>query len=443
MNLIYYSSIPIYYVDARNINESQNSTNQDINTVCSLNRYSSNYTWNIYYNEGITDRLLSCGDEYPTYIEFEEEATPEYFLHEDYGYINKQIDSLDFYYFHYLDTAIEEYIEIQETMTDTSSNNYNVTGYKFLGKKCNGGNGINENKGTCWWEEINNNYWSISSDTYTIENNIYTINFKFNFDISNENYKVVKLAVQHKPSNFNLKIFTRDESGTKYQDNDINTIRWDYSQEWIHINNNVVGIYTTNKPEYDNIEYRFYTKRNREYQLISFYNYKKEKKEITSERIDSLIYKTYYLATNNIQYWIETGTINLGTNYPNNLYIFNTYGVNQADIIRPYFNTQVYYVMQENILDNIVINYTGNNNNIQENIKVKVSNDLMREEYENSTSVNFDGLMEIVEEYKQYKEEWLSLFYNIYDYLPQIIKHILIVTYFLLHCYGIFLIFKD
>lgn len=68
---IYYSSWPVYYIGRKWGNSS--NTNEDITTICNKSDASDTYDTTIYYNDGLMSTPLSCGDTFPTYLDFIEQ----------------------------------------------------------------------------------------------------------------------------------------------------------------------------------------------------------------------------------------------------------------------------------------------------------------------------------------------------------------------------------
>ena len=361
------------------------------------------------------------------------------------SYINRQIQSLDMY----INVGLSQ-VPLQDTRTfkmeytfnTNSSNAYRIKGYYMYGKVCNNNDQLGTEK-TCWWEEVPNTYWNITNDTETDNTTSYTYEFTLNYDLTNSTttYDQIKLAIEQMPSEFKLKVYSYETD--RSNSFDLNVMKKEYSKEIISITHNINGILVDKKPTNNNtINYRFYQKRTSEWGLglNYFYYYYKDKNTISDQTIPTSIYETY--TDGATTFWIETGTILLGENENNKLYIFSSYEeTEQAQSYKFYFNTDVYYTISKSF--EFIINYTGDGTQINEEVKPYIDNNFIQEEYNNSTIVDLSNIEEIIEEYKQYKEQWLLLFNSVYQYIPNILKNLLLILYTILHCYGIYLIFKD
>lgn len=100
---IYYSSWPIYYI-GRKMPENV-STNEDINTICNKIDKSNTYDATIYYNDGQASTSLTCGDTFPTYLDYvnnqvvpniQVSDTSYRYTEEDNNFIYKKIASITF-----------------------------------------------------------------------------------------------------------------------------------------------------------------------------------------------------------------------------------------------------------------------------------------------------------------------------------------------------------
>lgn len=102
----YYSSLPIYYVNPKTNIFNSNTAYNDFNDICSSNFTSSDvYDTTIYYNNGLYSMPLTCGDSYPTYLNYIENqvvpnisvaATSYRYTEEDNNFIYKKIVDITF-----------------------------------------------------------------------------------------------------------------------------------------------------------------------------------------------------------------------------------------------------------------------------------------------------------------------------------------------------------
>lgn len=369
--------------------------------------------------------------------------SPIIFLDKYEVYYSQQIQSLDLYF---INSTQNEKYQIEIESTNFTQANYTPSYYRFYGEKCNTTNGV-----TCWWEQISNNNSSITNDTYTYENNKIIIEFDLTIDTSNYNF--IKVAIGVLPNMFDLTI--RNTNNTNFSI-DLNNIGSEYNLISYNVMDELKALYIDSKS--NDINYRYYIKRPLEYDTISSYYYDKQN-NIIENSIDSTIFKQGYYeidtqpfyggveATYNNSlgqytelgnYYIETGLIQLGPNKRYALYIaseiFNRDRYSQHNI---YVNDKVYYGYTNDFT--LKIEY----GNTHIDTTYNVTNEYLASAFENVSDVNFESIKDIINEYEEYKDQWLAIFNSIYDPMPNVIKHILVVIYFMACSYGIFLIFKD
>lgn len=451
----YYSSIPLYMINKKSFKSSLNNTvrfpengseatNDSIETICNNNDFTISYDQNLTIN--YNNLQMECGQEYPTVSnQYSNEYTID--IKNDF---EKQIQSIDIYVDSETYTTYDRKYKLEFEYKEGFTNTYLVKAYKFYGKKCNINNN-NQNNKTCWWEEIqqdNSNpiiYVDNDSETYTQDT--YTYELELIYDMTGQDYKEIKLAIVNDSKNFDFTIKSTTDNDIDYE---LNTIYYDYCREITTINKSIAGILVNQKPTIKNdIMYRFYTKVNgneaTDTGQISYYYYNKKWNQIQDKWVayDNYIYYKEPRLLGYIYNWILTGTIEMGENKEETLFIFMSYTNDNGrnDIYKNYFNTQVYYTITDN-MNKININYTGTGGNIQQNIEVDIQATYIAEEQDYLLSGTFTYLSEIIEEYTQYKNEWINLFDNIYQPMPRIIKQIAIFLYSMLWIFGIYKITK-
>lgn len=385
-------------------------TNDWFSTITSNNNiriYGSNVDIGVYQN-----RWPSPAPQDLEYYSFQN-SREKYYLKWTINF-SRQLSSLDIYLPY---ETWNSKFEIDIT-SEEYNNDFIPSAYRFYGKKCNGD--------TCYWEQTTTNV-SISNDSYESINN--GIKIKFELQASNNNYEEIKLAIVTLAKNCNITI---SDTTTDIYYYDINVVGDNYSLNHFTPYGNIIGILINSKNN-NNINYRTYSKRNKEWDNITFYQYIKDINTI-KDSISSDVYKVD-------NFYIETTTQNLGSNSLYELYILLTsMGTNQTPIQEDYYiytSTDVYYTKSNNMTFNIQYE------NIDETITINNQNSFISSELNNVTSVNFDYMQQLVNEYRQYKEDWIELFESIYNPLPEVIKNMLVIIYFMALCYGIFLIFKD
>lgn len=428
MGYIYYSDFDLYYIGSKMTNYNET---REITTFCNQATNDSNELTNfVTYETGISSQTLTCGDTIETYVE-QQNNVPQYNEKINY-YHSGEVKSIDMYFLRNI-TNNKYKITIESEVFN--QNTFTPTNYKFYGKKC--------NNQTCYWEEVNNNS-NVSNQTYTYDTNKIIIDFDLTIDTSN--YYEIKLGIETKAKMFDLKIEDIQNENFTF---DFNEVGIEYNIEVYDTLNEIKAIYINSKSQ--DINYRFYLKNDREYAYQYFYKFIKEN-NIVESGISTTNFKVSYFENNNNEQlpglmlgsldnmgelYIETGLIELGPNKPNVLYIYmeDEQGTLQDNYV--YYNDQVYYTYTNNFTFNI--NY-GNTN---ETINYEVNNQFLNNQFNNANKVDFSTINEIVQEYEQYKEQWLDIFYSFYEPLPQIVKHIFIILYFTMLAYGIFLIYKD
>lgn len=421
---IYYSSLPVYY---SNIDTSLND--EKIEDLC--NKTISNY-WTqakIYYADSEINEL-KCGDSFTTY------TNQKKWNEKIKVYYEKDTKSIDM---HFLDDIQDTYkIEIESEKFN--QNNFTPTDYIFYGEKCDNINGK-----TCYWEQKeNSNSSTITNINYKYEEN--KIIITFDLDINLENYIMMKLAIINSIEEYSINIANMNNTEFLL---DLNQIGHNYTLVTTMQLNNINALYVNSKS--GTINYKFYEKRIQEYGDTTYYEYDKIN-NIVENSISTATYKnsffindsgmyTYWLlATNDYKgnFYIQSGDIKLGENSNVALYIAGTEKedgrVGETSI---YMSDEVYFSFTTNY--DLTINY----GDINENINYKVTNTYLSTKFENVNNQDFGILTDIVEEYEQYKTDWLLLFYSIYDPLPKVLKDSLIAMYFLGLCYGIFIIFRN
>lgn len=412
-----YSTLPIKYIDNYYVNgESANRTNKTEQQICNEKTIITDaYDTEVEYKGNI----LNCGDNYPTYIDYTNDI-PTYIEQYDINY-TKEIKSIDIY--HTLPNIQKEKwkieIENDEIITPT---------YTIYGKKC-------ENT-TCYWENANNGYISNTNTEKT--NNITTITFEEQETIGT--YTTYKIAIEiNTEEESNIKIYNIENTNINV---DINTIGKEYNIESYIVTTNT-GILVNGKN--NNLNYRTYTKRDTPFKDITYYQYHKSS-NLVKEDLQSNIFKIGLTTTNRIlygseklttYYYIQTTNLEIGANSDNSLYILLLPFENSNNIYYVYYNTEVYYTKSNNLT------FTIDYNNTQTTKTVNVDNGYITNNYNNITNINLSDIERIVLEYEQYKNDWIELWESIYNPLPNIIKHIMIILYTGALTYGIFLIWKD
>lgn len=428
---IYYATKPIYFNNIQYANQTNNKTIQETCNITPSNQWTDA---KFIYNDDTMSTELSCGDSITTYYE-QMNSAPVYNEKMNIYYAG-ETKSIDMFFLH--DTQDTYKIEIEST--SFNQDDFTPTQYILYGEKCDEVNGK-----TCYFEQKENiNNSSISNINYEYENNKIIITFDINIDL--DNYRYMKLSIVNKPKLYDIKI--KNINNTSFL-LDLNEIGHKYSLITTMQLNEINAIYVNAKS--GTINYRFYEKRIQEYGQTTYYEYDKTNNVVEKSigttifkssyfENDSGIYEYWLLATNEEygNFYIQSGDIRLGTNSNVALYIAGEEQENgRVGETSIYMSDEVYFSFTQNF--NLTINY----GNTHDNIEYQVTNTYLATAFNNISKTDFGILTDIVEQYEEYKEEWLELFYTIYNPMPNIIKQIITIIYFLGCSYGIFLIFKD